>query len=96
MSTNESWAGLTSCPCNRLIVPSGTDINNYIVMDAYNSLGIGYIHKYNTDTDKWNQINGCINIKKNAWFSAALDVKKHLLYLSNKDSVTQIHLNNLN
>eukprot|EP01084_Bolivina_argentea_P091300 164373_1 len=96
MSTSESWIGLTTCPCiNRLIVPNGTDINNYIAMDV-NWTEISYIYNYNTDTDKWNRIDGFNDINKNPWFSATLDVKKHLLYLSNGDSVTQIQLNNGN
>eukprot|EP01084_Bolivina_argentea_P091299 164372_1 len=96
MSTNESWMGLTACPClNRFIVPNGIDIGNYIAIDvAYTQ--INCIYKYHTDTDKWNRIDGCNDIQKDKRVSAALDVKKHLLYLSNGDSVTQIQLNNGN
>eukprot|EP01084_Bolivina_argentea_P107662 192488_1 len=105
MSTSESWMGLTACPCiNRLIVPDGTDINNYIVMDV-TWTEISYIYNYNTDTDKWNKIDGCNNIQLQnmsefKWFSrdfsAALDVKKHLLFLSNRNYVVQIQLNSGN
>ncbi len=96
MSTIESWMDLTACPFHRLTVPNGIDMNNYI---AINWGKINDIYKYNTDTDKWNKIDGCnaaLDVKKHLWFSAALDVKKHLLYLSNKYYVTQIQLNSGN
>eukprot|EP01084_Bolivina_argentea_P316414 548461_1 len=101
MSTNESWMHLTACPClyrtrftRRLIVPDGIDIGNYIAIGDCTQ--IYCIYKYNTDTDKWNKIDGCNVIQRNEYVSAAVDVKKHLLFLSDRDSVTQIQLNNGN
>eukprot|EP01084_Bolivina_argentea_P316415 548462_1 len=98
MSTNESWIALTACPClNCLIFPNGMDINNYFIIAYHPSIQkINCIYKYHTDTDKWNKIDGCNVIQRNEYVSAAVDVKKHLLFLSDRDSVTQIQLNNGN
>eukprot|EP01084_Bolivina_argentea_P074526 135191_1 len=100
MSTNEvstKWINLLVSPTDYMASPTGTDRNNYIVIDReWLSKRINCIYKYNINTNKWNKISDLNNIHNISWFSAALDVKKHLLYLSNKDSVTQIQLNNGN
>eukprot|EP01084_Bolivina_argentea_P091298 164371_1 len=101
--TSEKWMDLAASPSvHDLVIPTGIDINNYFII-AYNASiqNINYIYKYNTDTDKWNRIDGCNNIQLQnmsefKWFSAALDVKKHLLFLSERDYVVQIQLNNGN
>eukprot|EP01084_Bolivina_argentea_P034226 63341_1 len=95
MSTNEPstlWINLPTCPItDYMTIPTGTDRNNYIVIERkWLSKSINCIYKYNINTNKWNKISGLNNIHNISYFSAALDVKKHLLYLSHKDSVTQI------
>eukprot|EP01084_Bolivina_argentea_P086278 155944_1 len=100
MCTKESvakWISVPSCPCTDIIIPTGVDQNNYIVIDEkVLSSGINCIYKYNIDTNKWNKISGLNNIRNVSYFSAALDVKKQILYLIHSDSVRQIQLNNNN
>eukprot|EP01084_Bolivina_argentea_P213183 362153_1 len=76
------------------IIPSGTDANNYIIIDrACFFAAIIAIHKYNIDTDKWNKIDGIQNMSH---FSAALDVKNQILFLFRRNLLTEIQLNSGN
>eukprot|EP01084_Bolivina_argentea_P218971 371474_1 len=101
MCTNQSsekWIHLTAPPClNFAILPTGVDKNNYIIIDwNWRSKKINCIYKYNTNTDKWGEISGCNNIKNISYFSAALNVKKQMLFLVQEDQITQIQLNSGN
>eukprot|EP01084_Bolivina_argentea_P220702 373989_1 len=100
MSTNQStekWIHLTAPPSKTVILPNGVDKNNYIVIDwDWQSKKINCICKYNINTDKWTKINGCNDIENIPAFSAAVDTKNQVLFLSYKGYVTQIHLNNGN
>eukprot|EP01084_Bolivina_argentea_P281395 481459_1 len=81
-----------------LIVPTGMDRNNYIIIDyAYWQGKMNCIRKYDIDNDKWIKIDGFNNMENiPPYFSAALDVKKQILFLSRHGCVTQIQLNNNN
>eukprot|EP01084_Bolivina_argentea_P074521 135184_1 len=98
MSTNEvstKWSNLLACPItDYMIVPTGTDRNNYIVIDDAETTNC--IYKYNINTNKWNKISGLNNIHNISSFAATLDVKKQILYLIRSDSVSEIQLNDSN
>eukprot|EP01084_Bolivina_argentea_P313310 542563_1 len=101
MSTNEvstKWINLLACPITDYMTsPTGTDRSNYIIIDRkFASKRINQIHKYNTNTNKWNKISGLNNMQNISPCSATLDVKKQILYLIHKDSVSEIQLNNSN
>eukprot|EP01084_Bolivina_argentea_P155015 270176_1 len=108
MCTNdysEKWMHLIAHPSNKtsnfVSLPTGTNANNYIAIDPYFScfsskINIKSIHKYNIDNDTWSTIDGCNDIQNISGFSAALHVKKQILFLFHKDSVRQIQLNNNN
>eukprot|EP01084_Bolivina_argentea_P009147 17103_1 len=88
------WTDLALCPSssfNRINIPTGADRNNYIVI--HRELNFIHMHKYNIETDKWIKMgfNNRRNIKT---FTSALHVKKDILYLLHRNSVTQIQLNN--
>eukprot|EP01084_Bolivina_argentea_P119175 211333_1 len=94
MSTNlpvpsTKWDNLTDCPIsssNAINIPMGIDGNNYIVIDDHK---ISCMYKYDVQTDKWIKMNGFKNI---SYLSAALDVKKQILFLFCRDCLTQISL----
>eukprot|EP01084_Bolivina_argentea_P052326 96121_1 len=104
MSANEAsakWINLLTCPITDFMtissIPTGTDKSNYIVIDRmFTSKGINCIHKYNTNTNKWNKMPGLDNIQNISLFSATLDVNKQILYLIHRHSVSEIQLNNSN
>eukprot|EP01084_Bolivina_argentea_P086279 155945_1 len=80
-----------------MTIPTGRDRHNYIVVDRwFLSRRINSIYKYNIDSNKWNKIDGLNNIQNIAQCSAALDVKKQILFLFHGDSVSEIQLNNNN
>eukprot|EP01084_Bolivina_argentea_P009148 17106_1 len=87
------WTVLASYPSstNTITIPTGADRNNYIVI--HHGLNFIHIYKYNIETDKWIKMdfNNTGNIKT---FTSALHVKKDILYLLHRNSVTQIQLNN--
>eukprot|EP01084_Bolivina_argentea_P077098 139785_1 len=94
-STN-TWIHLTECP-SLVKIPTGLDINNYIAINySFHNSKINCIYKYNTDTDKWSKIDGCNDIQNIPQFTAALDTKKQMLFLSHNLNITQIQLNNGN
>eukprot|EP01084_Bolivina_argentea_P151397 264245_1 len=100
MSTTESsatWVSVASFPgIGHIIVPTGTDQNNYIVIDGeYSSTEIETIYKYNVDANKWSTIDS-FNNQNILRFPSALDVKKQILFLFSFYSVTQIQLNSSN
>eukprot|EP01084_Bolivina_argentea_P214877 364748_1 len=106
MSTNlttETWTDLATFPVNvtqtRGNVPTGIDGNNDICIDYTwnkNDGGkINCIYKYNTNTDKWNPIDGFNDIQTtDLLLSSAINVKEQILFLSSRYYVTQIQLNN--
>eukprot|EP01084_Bolivina_argentea_P086281 155948_1 len=80
-----------------MTIPTGRDRHNYIVVDRwFLSRTINGICKYNINTNKWNKIDGLNNIQNISPFSATLDVKKQILYLIHRHSVSEIQLNNSN
>eukprot|EP01084_Bolivina_argentea_P051260 94293_1 len=86
------WILLNSCPCqtnSSMAIPTGIDRNNYLVVE-YDFVKINCIYKYDIDNDKWIKINGFNNMENISSFSAALDVKKQILFLLSLDYVTQI------
>eukprot|EP01084_Bolivina_argentea_P207077 353394_1 len=90
MSTTHSsvkWSYLVSCPSNEVRIPTGRDGNNYIVMDRI----INCVYKYNIENDIWIKID-FNNPEKRITFSAALDVKKQILFLFTKHSIIQMTL----
>eukprot|EP01084_Bolivina_argentea_P168889 292795_1 len=96
--TSEKWMYVAACPLSVHFVdmrmPSGIDLNNYIIIDHdWISNKINCIYKYNINTDKWRKIDVCNDIPNITWFSAALDAKKQILFLSQKHCITQIELN---
>eukprot|EP01084_Bolivina_argentea_P246908 413122_1 len=98
IENSEKWKELSLYPGKGLSVPNGIDKNNYIVIDYSDSLGkkINCIYKYNMDTDKWGKIDGFNNMENISNFSAALDINKQILFLLDKDCVTQIELKSNN
>eukprot|EP01084_Bolivina_argentea_P313309 542560_1 len=102
MSTDKAstkWINLLACPItDYMTIPNGTDRNNYIIIDReFNvSKRINCIYKYDINTNKWNKISGLNNMQNISPCSATLDVKKQILYLIHKDSVSEIQLNNSN
>eukprot|EP01084_Bolivina_argentea_P246909 413124_1 len=96
MSTNQfstKWISLIECPASKIHCPIGVDRDNYIVIDA--KFKINCIYKYDIDNDKWIKMDG-FNVENIQSFSAALDVKKQILFVSSHSCVTQIELNNNN
>eukprot|EP01084_Bolivina_argentea_P218975 371481_1 len=86
---SKKWSNLASCPStNYMTSPTGRDRNTYIVIDNSNYC----IYKYNIENDKWIEID--FDKKPFNVDTAALDVKKEILYLFDNKSVTQIQLNN--
>eukprot|EP01084_Bolivina_argentea_P313311 542568_1 len=92
------WIDVASCPITDFItIPTGINRNNYIVIDRkFASNRINCIYKYDINTNKWNKISGLNNMQNISPCSATLDVKKQILYLIHKDSVSEIQLNNSN
>eukprot|EP01084_Bolivina_argentea_P159878 278463_1 len=102
MTATESstkWMDLTTCDCvgTRISIATGMDKNNYICIDR-SFLGdeIYCIYKYNIDIDKWTKIDGFNGMKNISAFSAALDIKKQILFLLHRRCLTEIQLNNSN
>eukprot|EP01084_Bolivina_argentea_P055447 101656_1 len=91
------WSTLNSCPkIGYIHIPSGVDKNNYIAIDSNAGCSkINCIHKYDIDSDKWSKIDGLNNLNM-ARFSAALNVKDQILFLSRNNYLTQIQLKNNN
>eukprot|EP01084_Bolivina_argentea_P074525 135188_1 len=86
MSTNEvstKWSNLLACPItDYMIVPTGTDRNNYIVIDDAETTNC--IYKYNINTNKWNKISGLNdsninNYTHNTYISGASTTKSIIL-----------------
>eukprot|EP01084_Bolivina_argentea_P093484 168135_1 len=100
MCTNQEsiqWILLNSCPSDFQAFPTGMNANNYFIIDTNDPRSkINCIYKYNIDNDKWIKINDFNTMENMSPFSAALDVKKQILFLSSKDCVTEIQLNNNN
>eukprot|EP01084_Bolivina_argentea_P131598 232258_1 len=92
------WITLSGPSIDCIIIPTGMDTNNYLVIDRdFWCSKINCIYKYDIDNDKWIKIHGFNNIDNiMSQFSAALDVKKQILFLSQNDCVTQIQLNDNN
>eukprot|EP01084_Bolivina_argentea_P119178 211337_1 len=96
MSTNlpvpsTKWDNLTDYPISysyAIDIPNGANGNNYIAIE-HCSKEIKCIYKYDVQTDKWIKMNGFKNI---SYLSAALDVKKQILFLFCRDCLTQISL----
>eukprot|EP01084_Bolivina_argentea_P313315 542575_1 len=98
MSTNQSsitWTDLTACPSTigGLVIPTGRDANNYIVIDykaGWTKINC-ILYKYNIKSDKWikKDFNNTENVTN---CFAALDIKKQILYLFIQNSVTQMTL----
>eukprot|EP01084_Bolivina_argentea_P168891 292797_1 len=100
MSTNEvstKWMNLVSPPgygISTIRASTGMNQNNYIVIDYSWLLNkIKCVYKYDIDIDKWNSIDGIDNIANMTSFSAALDVKKQILFLFRRRYLTQIDIN---
>ncbi len=92
-ATQPTWIHL-SAPPSSVTIPNGMDAN--FIATEYWSNTINCIYKYHTHTDKWNEVDGCNDIQNISSFSAALDTKKQMLFLSNKTRIAQIQLNNGN
>eukprot|EP01084_Bolivina_argentea_P284098 486769_1 len=98
MSTNQlstTWISLKEFPVSisSIKIPTGIDRNNYIVINHDFRLNkINCIFKYNIDNDKWIKMDSFNNVENISPFSAALDTKREILFLSHTDSMTQIPL----
>eukprot|EP01084_Bolivina_argentea_P008957 16772_1 len=90
-----SWSG--TCTGIHYKIPTGTDRNNYIVIEIDNEFTkINCIHKYNIDNDKWTKIDGFNDVKITSVISTALDVHKQILFLLQRQCITQMQLDNNN
>eukprot|EP01084_Bolivina_argentea_P022989 42783_1 len=92
------WIGLMSCPGTKYTtIPTGIDKNNYFVIDYHLfSTEFNCIFKYNIDNDRWSKIDGLNINTRDISLCSTVYVKKQILYLIQKDSVSQIQLNNSN
>eukprot|EP01084_Bolivina_argentea_P180953 312574_1 len=100
---SEKWIHLTEHTADKDLVsiPSGVNRDNFILIDfnfnwISGTFTIDCIYKYNTYTDIWSKIDGCNDMQDISSFTAALDVKKQILYLVHNDSVREIQLNDIN
>eukprot|EP01084_Bolivina_argentea_P148790 260059_1 len=92
MCTNQTlrtWIEIASCPITdrRLMIPTGIDANNYIVID-----GDACIYQYNIDNDKWTIKINHFNTRNPS--CCALDANKQILILLDGTQVAQIQVDN--
>eukprot|EP01084_Bolivina_argentea_P301171 519517_1 len=90
MSTEHlaKWFNLASCPISpiEIIIPSGINKDNFIVIETHGFSGSCCIHKYNIDSNKWTTtdvsetIGDIICDSGNISTYAALDTNQNVLY----------------
>eukprot|EP01084_Bolivina_argentea_P249760 418259_1 len=98
-----TWMAITECPVtnydNHIRIPTGIDKNNYIAIENEWWLleeSVICIHKYDIDNNKWIKMDGVNNTEIISYCCTSFDVKKQILFLLNRDQLTQMQLNNTN